>query len=446
MISWTRSEPTGTTIRVRARSSNDQTHWSTWENATNNALLHLKPAERYLEVMVTLTSTVKNVSPVLYDLTIISLSEAPINNADLGLTILTPTTEPTVNGTVRIVPHAGNNGPYDATSVHVNYRLPFGLEYQSTSSNYNQNTGLWTVGNLKSGTTSTLEIIARIINSGSLVNTGTIIGTEFDPNAANNQARLTFTVPNPAGEEQLPEVPANLPNNSEPTLPPIPNIEEGINLDPGVPLVSNTGSGNTGGSNGHGSGPGTVGGNDQLYRDQMYVRNYVGSPLTDPKINNPNGNNTDNNQTKPEMPGWEIDTSIFDALILAACMVASGLIGEELAKREFGGLYGKTTIKDLMQKGPVTPERIMIASFIATLLSPPTLKAEILMVTGLLVYFFTANGLTMAGKTNAYTILSLILFIISLAMLVSSIGKDAGKALKESVLGQLFELIKKFFN
>lgn len=171
----------------------------------------------------------------------------------------------------------------------------------------------------------------------------------------------------------------------------------------------------------------------------MYIRNTLTyTPTTDP--------NTNTTTPPPEIPGWEIDTSIFDALILAACMVASGLIGEELAKREFGGPYGKTTIKDLMQKGPVTPERIMIASFIATSLSPPTLKAEILLVTGLLVYFFTANGFTMAGKTNAYTILSLILFITSLAMLISSLRKNAGKALKESVLGQIFELLKKFFS
>jgi hypothetical protein len=146
------------------------------------------------------------------------------------------------------------------------------------------------------------------------------------------------------------------------------------------------------------------------------------------------------------MPGWEIDTSIFDTLILAMCLVSSGLIGEELAKREFGGPYGKTTISDLMKKSPLTPERIMIASFIATLLSPPTLKDEILLVTGLLVYFFTYKELTMAGETNAYTILSLILFIISAAMLISSLVEDTGKALKESVLGQIFELIKKLFN
>ena len=208
-----------------------------WEYTTNNALLHLTPAGRYLEVIATLTSTLKNISPVLYDLTITPLSEAPINNTNLSLSILSDTYTPSVNSTIRIVLHAGNNGPNDATSVRVNYRLPFGLQYQNTNGNYNHNTGLWTVGNLASGTTTTLEIIARIINSGSLMNTGTIISTEFDPNAANNRANLTINVLNPAAEEELPEVPPNLPSAGEATLPPIPNIEEGMDLDPNDPKL-----------------------------------------------------------------------------------------------------------------------------------------------------------------------------------------------------------------
>jgi large repetitive protein len=254
------------------------------------------------------------------------------------------------------------------------------------------------------------------------IHTIQIEGTDTMGNVGKNTASYEVLDPNP-----IPPWLNDLinPDTTGPTYPP--------------DLTTNTGPGNKGGSNK--PGPGTIGGNDQLYRDQMYIRD----TLTYTPTTNPN-TNTDTTTPPPEMPGWEIDTSIFDSLILAACMVASGLIGEELAKREFGGPYGKTTIKDLMKKGPVTPERIMIASFIATLLSPPTLKAEILMVTGLLVYFFTANGFTMAGKTNAYTILSLILFITSLAILVSSLRKDVEKALKESVLGQIFELIKKFFN
>jgi len=88
---------------------------------------------------------------------------------------------------------------------------------------------------------------------------------------------------------------------------PIPSwLKDLINPDTTGPgnspdLTTNTGPGNTGGSNGPGSG--TIGGNDQLYRDQMYIRN----TLTYTPTTNPQTNTT---TPPPEMPGWEIDTSL----------------------------------------------------------------------------------------------------------------------------------------
>jgi hypothetical protein len=52
-IDWTSSEPNGTMIRVRARSSNDENYWSIWEEATNGHLLHITPPGRYLQVEAT---------------------------------------------------------------------------------------------------------------------------------------------------------------------------------------------------------------------------------------------------------------------------------------------------------------------------------------------------------------------------------------------------------
>ena len=445
MISWTSTETTGTTINVRARSSNDQTHWSTWDDATNAAPLHLTPAGRYLQVMVTLTSNVKNVSPALYDLTITPLSEAPINNTDLGLTILTPTIEPSVNGTIRILLHAGNNGPNDATGVQVNYRLPFGLEYQSTNGNYNHNTGLWTVGNLASGTTNTLEIIARIINSGSLVNTGTISGAEFDPKAANNHASLTLNIPNPAAEEELPEVPPGLPSNGETTLPDILNIGDLIDLDPGVPLVSNTGSGNNGGSSPSPS-PGTVGGNDQLYRDQMYVRSYVGSPLTDPKINNPNGNDDTNKTTpQPEMPGWEINTDLITDLLIPIS-IAGGLA---LALFGEGKKYSQSTQKIIDWLGQTKPFNAKTLSLfileVALFFVEPNLMGYVSLVWGSLAFMGLISLVTQAAQTRFYDILSIIILLVTIATIIKNISENksespVGKWLEDLV----WDLIKRF--
>lgn len=233
-IDWTSSEPNGTMIRVRARSSNDENYWSIWEEATNGHLLHLTPPGRYLQVEVTLSSTVKDISPSLYDLTVTPLEDAPINHADLSLTILSENYTPNVNDTIKIILYAGNNGVDDASGVHVNYKLPFGLEYQNSSSKYNASTGLWTIGSVARGTTTVLEILAKVLNSGLLVHTGTITGTEVDPNMSNNQSTLILRVSNLTAKEQLPELPNILPINGAATLPPIPNIIELIDLNPNI--------------------------------------------------------------------------------------------------------------------------------------------------------------------------------------------------------------------
>lgn len=69
-ISWTNDEPEGTSLSVKVRSSNDQTTWSAWENATNGDLLSSPPDGRYLQVEVTLQTFAGDVSPILYDLTV----------------------------------------------------------------------------------------------------------------------------------------------------------------------------------------------------------------------------------------------------------------------------------------------------------------------------------------------------------------------------------------
>jgi uncharacterized repeat protein (TIGR01451 family) len=233
-INWTSSEPTGTSITVKIRSSNDQQNWSTWEDVVNGVLLHLTPAGRYLQVEVTLTSTIKNISPILYDLTITPLPEdpvEPIEEVDLVASITTDNYTPQINDTVKIILNVGNNGPNNASNVNATYKLPFGMEYLSSNGNYDVQTGLWTVGNLNSGSSATLEILAKILNTGSLVNVGTVTGSEYDPYPANNRAELTLNVPYVDPDNQIPEIPSNLPDNGIATLPPIPNIEDLLDLD-----------------------------------------------------------------------------------------------------------------------------------------------------------------------------------------------------------------------
>ena len=96
---------------------------------------------------------------------------------------------------------------------------------------------------------------------------------------------------------------------------PIPSwFEDMINPDTSNPgnilgLITQTGSGNNGGS--HKPGSGTIGGNDQLYRDQMYIRNTLTyTPTTDP--------NTNTTTHPPKMSEWKIDNNIIPEILIAA--------------------------------------------------------------------------------------------------------------------------------
>ena len=259
------------------------------------------------------------------------------------------------------------------------------------------------------------EIVARIINSGSLVNTGTIIGTEFDPNSTNNYGTLTFNVPNPAAEETLPEIPPNLPVNGEPTLPSIPNIEDLIDLDPGVPLVSNTGSGNTGGSNGPGSGPGTLGGNDQLYRDQMYVRGTVGYTAT---------TNPSTTTTPPEMPGWNIDTSVIEQLLLAACLVSGGLALAYLSDTNMKSKIAKYLVDKLGVRKFNAKDVALFALDVVCFMVSPDLFSYVMIVYQTFAFMKLIDILTKSAQTGIMAIFSAVIMMLSLAVILKNIADN----------------------
>uniref|UniRef100_UPI0025EF428C DUF11 domain-containing protein n=1 Tax=uncultured Methanobrevibacter sp. TaxID=253161 RepID=UPI0025EF428C len=66
------------------------------------------------------------------------------------------------------------------------------------SSNGNYVNGKWSVGNLNVGQSRSLEIIALVNVTGSIVNTATVTGNEYDYNPNNNKASKTINVPKAA--------------------------------------------------------------------------------------------------------------------------------------------------------------------------------------------------------------------------------------------------------
>ncbi len=85
-----------------------------------------------------------------------------------------------------------NNGSSDATGVVVDDLLPAGLDYVSDDGGgaYDSNTGIWTIGNLNSGDSVSLEITATVTQIGSITNTASVSGNETDPNLNNNESSV----------------------------------------------------------------------------------------------------------------------------------------------------------------------------------------------------------------------------------------------------------------
>lgn len=76
VVSWQSQEPEGTTLRVQVRSSNDQKTWSLWESVRSGAALRATLPGQFLEIEVTLQSSLAGVSPVLYGLSVQPALEA----------------------------------------------------------------------------------------------------------------------------------------------------------------------------------------------------------------------------------------------------------------------------------------------------------------------------------------------------------------------------------
>lgn len=123
--------------------------------------------------------------------------------ADLGLSLTASNTSPNAGSTVTFTLSVTNNGPAAATNVRVTANeFPIGLAYLSDDSGgtFDPSTRTWTVGNLASGATATLHVVAAVTSGES---PGTIIARiasfeQVDVNPANDQATVVLNAANQA--------------------------------------------------------------------------------------------------------------------------------------------------------------------------------------------------------------------------------------------------------
>lgn len=122
-------------------------------------------------------------------------------NIDRSIVKTVDNATPSVGATVNFTLKAKNLGVGNAVGVSVTDLLPSGYAFVSsnaaaTGTSYNSTTGLWSIGALASNQELTLVITARVLGSGTYLNTATITGTQTDNVPANDVSSVAVA---PAG-------------------------------------------------------------------------------------------------------------------------------------------------------------------------------------------------------------------------------------------------------
>ncbi|WP_158607197.1 T9SS type A sorting domain-containing protein [Pontibacter oryzae] len=118
-------------------------------------------------------------------------------SADVEVSSAVSNNVPKQNQVVTFTITAKNNGPNNATNVVLTNAVPAGLQVVSqsiTAGSFNSSNNTWTVGSIPSGTTHTLQLVARAVAVGTHTVTSAQTHTENDAVVANNSASSSVTV------------------------------------------------------------------------------------------------------------------------------------------------------------------------------------------------------------------------------------------------------------
>ncbi|MCE1202426.1 MAG: LruC domain-containing protein [Bacteroidia bacterium] len=119
----------------------------------------------------------------------------PQTTSDLQITKVVDNLYPVVNQNVTYTIQVKNNGPAAPANITVTDFLPSGLQYVShTNSMGTFSTNIWTITGyqLNPGQTATLNLVARVLPTGSYINSATVQSELTDPNTSNNTASVSI--------------------------------------------------------------------------------------------------------------------------------------------------------------------------------------------------------------------------------------------------------------
>ena len=149
----------------------------------------------------------------------VPVSAAP-GDADLSLTMSVNNPTPNKTDSVIFTITVTNNSAVDAApGVVVQDILPIGLSYVSSNGagSYNSATGDWTVGDLSTNTSASINIVTNATTIGAKINMATITAPT-DPDPSNNSASVTVT-PQSADLSIAMDPPSNTtPNKTDPVI------------------------------------------------------------------------------------------------------------------------------------------------------------------------------------------------------------------------------------
>jgi len=128
-----------------------------------------------------------------------TVTETPLQ-ADLAIYKTVDKSQPGIGETIVYTLEVANYGTDTATAVQVQDSLPAGLTFVSavaSQGGYDAGTGVWTVGTVAQGALPRLAITAKVTRAtgGTVTNTATVSGREYDPDPSNNTDEVEVLVP-----------------------------------------------------------------------------------------------------------------------------------------------------------------------------------------------------------------------------------------------------------